>query len=326
MEVLMKVGMLFPGYASQFVGMGKELYDQSRLMQEYFEEASNCLNINFVKLCFASSDAELSKLGNASTSLFLVSASITAVLKEMGVRPDLVAGYGIGNYGALFAADGINAPDGLYLLAKFSALFQELCSQQSLRAIRVNGLPSAKIQQICDEVSNGDQLAIVASYISSVESLVTGTSGAVALVELAAREQKAKIAKASVAGGLQSVLANEVSQLFKMYLEKVDCKDLKVPLVSAADGRLITKSKQVKELIARSSFCCPIKWTQVMKKFTLCDVILEIGPQSMLTDLAQRLYPDKVIINVCKPSDLELVKSALGTADVQGLETEQTAL
>ena len=72
----MKMGILFPGYGSQFVGMGKELYDASRIMQENFEEASICLNNNFVKLCFASSDAELSKIEHAYPALFLTSFSI----------------------------------------------------------------------------------------------------------------------------------------------------------------------------------------------------------------------------------------------------------
>ena len=72
----MKVGMLFPGYGSQFVGMGKELYDDSRIIQEYFEEAANCLNINFVKLCFAASDAELARMENAYPALFLLSSRI----------------------------------------------------------------------------------------------------------------------------------------------------------------------------------------------------------------------------------------------------------
>jgi [acyl-carrier-protein] S-malonyltransferase len=74
----MKVAMLFPGYSSQFVGMGKELYDEYRVVQEFFEEASNCLNLNFVKLCFASSDAELSKVHKAYPAMFLVSTSIAA--------------------------------------------------------------------------------------------------------------------------------------------------------------------------------------------------------------------------------------------------------
>src|SRR3990170_7365662 len=81
----MKIGMLFSGYGGQYVGMGKDLYDNSRVMQELFEEASNCLGINFVKLSFASSDAELSSLENAYVAIFLIEVSLYALLNESGV-------------------------------------------------------------------------------------------------------------------------------------------------------------------------------------------------------------------------------------------------
>src|SRR5579872_2345677 len=100
----MKIALLFPGYGSQYVGMGKELYDEYRIVQEYFEEASNCVNINFVKLCFASSDSEISKLVNAYTSLFVIGGAVSALLKEHGIVPDVVAGYNNGEITALFAA------------------------------------------------------------------------------------------------------------------------------------------------------------------------------------------------------------------------------
>jgi len=76
-----KIGMIFPGYGSQFVGMCKELYDASRLVQEYFEEASICLDSNLIKICFASSDAEIAKMQHAVTSIFVTSTAIVTLLK-----------------------------------------------------------------------------------------------------------------------------------------------------------------------------------------------------------------------------------------------------
>ena len=105
----MKLALLFPGYGSQFVGMGKELYDEYRIVQEYFEEASNCANINFVKLNFASSDAEISNLQNGNLSLFLTTVSTIYAIKNLGIEIDLVAGHGIGEFAAICCANVIIA-------------------------------------------------------------------------------------------------------------------------------------------------------------------------------------------------------------------------
>ena len=103
----MNIALLFPGYGSQYVGMAKDLYDESRTIQEYFEEAGNCLPINFVKLCFASSDTELSRMEHAYSATFLVSCAIHALLKEEGIKADVVAGYNLGEYTALYAATAL---------------------------------------------------------------------------------------------------------------------------------------------------------------------------------------------------------------------------
>lgn len=121
-----KVGMIFPGQGSQFVGMAKEFYDNERIVQEYFEQASNCLNQNFVKLCFASSEKDLMETVNTQTSIFLVSSAIYALLKEKySIVPNLIAGHSLGEYSAVFAAGGINFPDGLYLLKKERCLWKK---------------------------------------------------------------------------------------------------------------------------------------------------------------------------------------------------------
>src|SRR5581483_6858303 len=128
-SVGMKIALVFPGYGSQYVGMGKELYDEYRIVQEYFEEASSCANLNFVKLCFASSDVELSKLAHAYMSLFLIGSSIFALLKEQEIIPEVVAGYNNGEITALFAGGCFSLPDGLYLLNKFCSFYQETIDQ-----------------------------------------------------------------------------------------------------------------------------------------------------------------------------------------------------
>src|SRR5579863_1457205 len=171
----MKIALLFPGYGSQYVGMGKELYDEYRIVQEYFEEASTILDINFVKLCFASSDAELSKFLNAYTSLFLVGCSVSALLKELGITPAVVAGYNNGEYAALFAGGCFSLPDGLYLLNKFASFYQEFLDTVSVDVMQVKGVTTKRLETICAQVSNKEEKIAIALYNGPTDHCVAGS-------------------------------------------------------------------------------------------------------------------------------------------------------
>jgi len=224
----MKTIILFPGYGSQFVGMGKELYDESRIMQEYFEEAANCLDVNFVKLCFASSDIELGKMSNAYPALFLIGSSISTMIKEVGITPDAVAGYNSGEYAAVYAAGCFSFPDGLYLLNKFATFYEQALVDMDVELMRVTGLPTAKLQDVCMHSSNGD--VYIAVYETADEHIISGNTAAVERVRSALAEHEGvAIGDVGVEVGLHSPLMEPVVVQFKDYLEKVDFKNLAYP-------------------------------------------------------------------------------------------------
>ena len=180
----LKIGMLFPDYPSQFVGMAKELYDNSRLMQEYFEEASNCLNINFIKLCFASSDSELVKISHAYPSLFLVSSAVAALLLERGIVPYKVAGYNLGEYAALCSIGSLTLPDGLYFLSKFASLYQDELNGLDVRMIKVKGLSTKVLQELFETTGNKNSAIAISSYQADNMHTIAGIRNAIDTVEL----------------------------------------------------------------------------------------------------------------------------------------------
>jgi [acyl-carrier-protein] S-malonyltransferase len=175
----MKIGMIFPGQGSQFVGMAKEFYDNERLVQEYFEQASSCLNQNFVKLCFASSEKELMETVNTQTSIFLVSASIYSLLKEKySIKATLFAGHSLGEYSAVFAAGGINFPDGLYLLKKRALFMEEATRTTQGGMLAVLNCTEAKLRPIVEKYNipgSDDAVAEIVNYNSPRQLVVSGT-------------------------------------------------------------------------------------------------------------------------------------------------------
>ena len=308
----MKIGMLFPGYGNQFVGMGKELYDDSRLMQEYFEEASNCLGINFVKLCFASSDVELSKITNAYPALFLVSAATASMVKQLGITIDYVAGHGIGEYGALYTAGGLSFPDGLYLLHKLSYFYsplREQLDQLDVKTIMVDGLSTRKLKQICADNSSDDSAAHIAVYETKTEHLVTGSAPAIEAIVEGAQDAGADKVKnvSSSEEGFHTPLMEDLMQQLKMYLTKVDFKDLSIPLITSVDAKEVCLAKKAQRAIIRQ-IAEPLYWNNVVKSFNEADVLIVPAPAKALVLELQAHYPDKTILGINTLSDLEHAK------------------
>lgn len=301
----MKVGMLFPGYGSQYVGMCKDLYDHYRLIQEYFEEASNCLDTNFVKLCFASSESDLARLDNAYLSIFLTSASIASLLKEEGINPNVVAGFGLGEYAAVFTGGGLSFPDALYLLRKTSSFYLEALEGMDLKVLKVSGLTSRKIKKLCRDTET-----YVVSQDINDEFVVQGVDGSVDDLWKVVEENNGGVEVLDVEYGLNSALMNNVVENFKVYLTKVDFKDLNLPLIRCVDSKTTVTGEGAKSGLVRL-INSPIVWDKVIKQFSDCDVIINVGPGTVLADKLSKFYPEIKIFSVNKMSDIENIRKEL---------------
>jgi [acyl-carrier-protein] S-malonyltransferase len=307
---IMKIAFLFPGYGSQFVGMSKELYDESRVIQEYFEEASNCLDTNFVKLCFAASDAEISKIDKAYTSIFLVSSALCGLLKSEGIMPDVVAGYNTGEYAAFHAVGGINFPDGLYLLNKYASLYDQALTTMSVSCLEVHGMSTDKLETICKQVRAMKQFVAIAVYGTPFNHIIAGDSAAVQLVHNAVVQQEAEVVEISPAVGLHSELMEEVVTQFKPYLEKVDFKDMVIPCLSGHDNQYIAQGSEIKDCIIHT-IDMPIAWTDTMETLQAYDILIEVGPSNRLSTIAQYMYPEKAIVAINNRADIDALQAML---------------
>jgi [acyl-carrier-protein] S-malonyltransferase len=304
----MKIGMLFPGYGSQFVGMGKELYDNSRIVQEYFEEASNCLGINFVKLCFASSDSELSKITNAYPALFLLGVATATMLKETGISFSAVAGHGIGEYSALCIAQVLNFPDGLYLLTKLGQFYSSMREHLDIKSVLVNGFSGRRLRQICEENSSGQCHAHIAVYENKNEHVVSGHINAVnAVAEVASDEGAGKIRDVEDEEGFHTPVLTDLVEQLKIYLTKVDFKDPQIPIITNVDAKEVCRAKKAQDAVMRQ-INEPLYWHHVLKQFADMDLIVILAPAQALVAEVKTVYPDKLVLGINTMADLELCK------------------
>ena len=307
----MKTALLFPGYSSQYVGMGKELYDEYRVIQEYFEEASNCVNVNFVKLCFASSDTELSKLAHAYMSLFLIGSSIFALLKEHGIIPDVVAGYNNGEMTALFAGGCFSFPDGLYLLNKFSSFYQEALDSMDISMIRILGKTTKEVEQICRLVTKNKNDLAIAFYDGHYDHVVVGSRDNIGLLHNALETaEHVTVEYPALEIGLHSHFMNDSVEQFKIYLEKVDFKDENIPMISGIDGSIVTRGDDIKERFIQH-FLEPFKFTAIIDALKDYDYIIISAPSTSLAKKIKEYYPEKNIVTIEKEGDVEALKDLL---------------
>jgi len=302
----MKIGMLFPGYPSQFVGMGKELYDNSRTIQEYFEEASNCLGMNFVKLCFASSDAEITKVLHAYPALFLSGVSIAHMIQE--ACPDMlisgVAGYGVGEYSALYTANAITAPDGLYLLNKFAQFYTEQGELNDYKTVIITGIAEKKLKQLCEEFPS-----VTIAVYETERFLVSGTlSDIEEFSERAKKEGAGRIKAADVIEGYHTPALQNLLDQVSVYLPKVDFNIPEFTVFGGIDGKPITSHKKAQESLM-NQIVKPLQWKNVLKQFADYDMLLVPGPSKALVKELTALYPDKTILGIETMADVQMLQA-----------------
>lgn len=303
----MKVGFVFSGYGTQWIGMGKDLYDHYRCVQEVFEEAASCLDTNFVKLAFASSDAELKKIEHAYLVLLVVMVSTARVLKEHNITPVMVAGDDVGEYAAVVTAGALSLPDALYLTKKFTTLYQAFLDAHDVAAIHVMGMEKEMLQQLCQEATRGTDTATIAVAFGPQHFIVSGTQKALTYVtESAESFSKTKVTEASIGGGLHSPLLGDLLKTMRPYLEKVDFKDTETSFVTGVIGEPLLSGETIRAALMQH-MCAPTLWEKVQDSLSECDVIIEVGPGTDLKKMFAERYPEKRVFAVGSLKDVKRV-------------------
>ncbi len=160
-----RIGVVFPGYGEQFIGMGKDLYDELRIVQEYFEQASGVIDVNFVKLLFASSEQEILSIRYGYLSIYLLQTAIYNVVRQKGLQPEFVAGYGIGEYAACYASASLSFVDGLYILNKYASFYDEFVKNKQYTVLRIaRDFDLVNLEKLCALLSSDLQAAYVSAY------------------------------------------------------------------------------------------------------------------------------------------------------------------
>ena len=311
-----RIGVVFPGHGDQFIGMGKDLYDELRLVQEFFEQAAGTAEINFVKLLFASSEEEILSIRYGYVANYLFEASLYEVLYEKGLRPDFVAGHGIGEYVAAYASRSLSFIDGLYILNKYAQFYDEFLKDKDLTSLRIiREFDVESIEELCEKKSTKTTHAYVAAQNTQHAFYVAGNISVIEKIqEYCIKEVIRKVRIIGPAYGMHSMLVDDIVEQLKLYYHKIKFNDLQIPLITNVDGVYVTTPAALESAIMRK-INNRILWFEVMKGFEGCDVVISVGPGSQLIDWFKEAYPDKEYHQITTIKDFAKIEHLFSKSD-----------
>lgn len=285
----MKKAYVFPGQGAQFVGMGKELYENSPRAKELFEKANEILGFRITDLMFNGTDEDLKQTKVTQPAVFLHSVILADSLTE---KPDMVAGHSLGEFSALVAAGALNFEDGLRLVHARAMAMQKACEATPSTMAAIIGLADEVVEDICKSIE--DEVVVPANYNSPGQIVISGTMKGVELACAKATEAGAKRAlPLKVGGAFHSPIMEPARQELEAAIKATSFSAPICPIYQNVDAKPHTDPEEIKEnLIAQLT--ASVRWTQTMSNMMAdgCNTYLEIGPGKVLQGLIKKANRD----------------------------------
>jgi [acyl-carrier-protein] S-malonyltransferase len=278
---------VFPGQGSQFVGMGKDLYDNSPLAKEMFEKANEILGFNITDIMFNGSDEDLKQTKVTQPAIFLHSV-ILAKTMEDAFKPDMVAGHSLGEFSALVAAGALSFEDGLKLVLARAMAMQKACEKEPSTMAAILNLDDEVVEKICSEI---DGIVVPANYNCPGQLVISGSVDAVQtacekLTEAGAR--RALILP--VGGAFHSPLMEPAREELAEAINTTAINSPICPIYQNVNAQAVTNPEEIKQnLIAQLT--APVKWTQTMNNMIKngATSVIEVGPGKVLQGLFKKV-------------------------------------
>ena len=285
---------VFPGQGSQFVGMGKDLYENNETAKELFEKANEILGFRITDIMFEGTDAELTQTKVTQPAVFLHSV-ISAVCLGEEFAPAMVAGHSLGELSALVAAGAISFEDGVRLVSARALAMQKACEAAPGTMAAVIGLPDEKIEEICAEVSAEGNVVVAANYNCPGQLVISGNVDA---INTACEKLKAAGAKRAlplkVGGAFHSPLMQPAKEELEEAIKATTFSEPKCPVYQNVDAQPHTNPEEIKaNLIAQLT--SSVRWTASVQNMIAAgaDDFTECGPGKALQGMIGRI--DKTV-------------------------------
>lgn len=286
---------VFPGQGTQFVGMGKDLFDKSSKAKDMFHKANNILKFKITDIMFDGTDEDLRQTKVTQPAVFLHSVVLAALLEDF--QPNLVAGHSLGEFSALVANKVLSFEDGLRLVAKRAAAMQKACELQPGTMAAVIGAEDKVVEEVCASVK--DKIVVAANYNSPGQVVISGSIEGVEeaskkMVEAGAR----RVLPLKVGGAFHCPLMEPARVELAEAINATKFNDGICPIYQNVTGQPVSDPEIIKKNLV-SQLTSPVLWTQTMSNMISAGVrsVVEVGPGTVLQGLFKKVDKNMELVS-----------------------------
>lgn len=302
---------MFPGQGSQYVGMGRDLYESSPAARAVFQNADEILGTDLSRVCFEGPEEALRQTRCTQPAIFVHSVALLTVLGD-GSAPAtdgvaFTAGHSLGEYSALVASGALSFEEGLDLVRVRSEAMQQAGEENPGAMAAIVGLSDEEVESLCAEAA-AEGIVQPANFNAPGQVIISGSiPGVMRAVELA-KSHGARLAKElSVSGAFHSPLMLPARDPLWAALSGATIRDARIPVVANVTAQPVTDAEEIRTLLDRQ-LVSPVLWLGSMQKMVAEGVttFVEIGPGRVLQGLLKRIAPEATAVGIDTPHDVEM--------------------
>ncbi len=278
---------VFPGQGAQFVGMGKDLYDNSDLAKDLFEKANDILGFRITDIMFSGTDEELKQTKVTQPAIFLHSVILSKVLGD-DFKPEMVAGHSLGELSALVANGVLSFEDGLKLVSQRALAMQKACEAEPSTMAAILSLEDAVVEEVCDSI---DGVVVAANYNCPGQLVISGSVPAIdKACEILLEKGARRALKLPVGGAFHSPLMEPARAELAAAIEATEFSTPTCPVYQNVTASAVLDPAEIKNNLV-AQLTAPVRWTQTMQQMIAdgCSSVTEVGPGKVLQGLFKKV-------------------------------------